>query len=308
MNYLVTGGAGYIGSHMVKKLLERGETVIVLDNLSTGHADAVPSGARFFNCDLRNLLALNAVFESIPHIDAVFHFAGLSIVSQSVQYPELYYDNNVCGTLYLLDTMVRFNVKFIVFSSSAAAYDELSPYGTTKAVIEKMIQYFGTAHRIRSAALRYFNAAGAAPDGTLGERHTPETHLIPNAINAALHGTQLTIYGDGTQVRDYIHVDDLCRAHLLALWRLLRMDRNNSTVFSSVHPLGSGRGTTVNGVIHTVEYLFGCTIRREHVAERKGDPARLVADIAETKNLLNWRPQYTMEDIVTHAFMWHSKQ
>ncbi|PIE70592.1 MAG: UDP-glucose 4-epimerase GalE [Deltaproteobacteria bacterium] len=318
MHILICGGAGYIGSHMVKMAVEQGHTVTVFDNLSTGHRAAVQKG-KWAHGDLLRPGDLEAVFgENDFH--AVIHFAARSLVGESMQDPGLYYVNNVKGTLNLLEAARRFSVSRIVFSSTAAVYgmpvrvpmDEahptqpINPYGRTKQMVEVMLADYAAAYGIRSAALRYFNAAGAAPDGQIGEAHTPETHLIPNILNAALYpGQPLSVFGDdydtpdGTCVRDYIHVDDLCRAHLTAI------DYINHHPGTHVFNLGNGNGFSIREVIRASETVTGCRIPFEIKGRRPGDPAVLVADSRRAQAELGWTPRYTnMEAIIRTAWQW----
>lgn len=314
---LVVGGAGYIGSHMVKALLEAGHHPITFDNLSHGHLDAVLGGT-FIEGDLADRNALDAVF--VEHaIDAVMHFASFIEVGESMRLPGKYYANNVANTLNLLEAMVAHQVTALVFSSTAAIFGEpqaipideahpkhpLNPYGRSKLMVEQMLEDFERAHGLHSVCLRYFNAAGCDPQGRIGERHHPETHLIPLAIQAALgQRDALSIFGndydtpDGTCIRDYIHVDDLCSAHLLALEHLLHEPR------SLALNLGNGTGFSVQEVIHTVSEVSGIRVPTRLAPRRAGDPARLVADSRAAQQQLGWQPHYTqLATIVDHA--WH---
>ena len=316
---LVVGGAGYIGSHMVKALLEGGYETTVFDNLSSGHRDAVPGG-RLVEGDLDDTPALDALFAA-GRFDAVMNFAGFIQVGESVQKPGLYYRNNVANTLNLLEAMVRNEVRHLVFSSTAAIFGEpvripideqhptqpLNPYGRGKLMVEQMLGDFDRAHRLRSACLRYFNAAGTDPAGLIGERHEPETHLIPIALDVALgRRPHLSVYGDdydtpdGTCIRDYIHVSDLCQAHLLALETLWRTDR------SLAMNLGNGQGFSVREVVDAVRVVTGHAIPLQIGPRRAGDPARLIADSTAARDGLGWRPQYPgLHDIVRHAWQFH---
>lgn len=301
--YLVTGGAGYIGSRMVAMLVAAGHDVYVVDDLSTGHRDTVHPDATFLRRDIRSALGLYEVFDALGgQFAGVFHFAGRSIVAESSQDPLSYYDNNVCGTLNLLACMRDSGVRNIVFSSSAAATVPHSPYGRSKSFVEDILRDCDTAYGIKSAALRYFNAAGAAPDGSSGERHDPETHLIPNAVRAALHGTPLTIYGNLSNVRDYVHVDDLCYAHLAAM-HYLHTERTSLTL-----DLGRGEGASVEQVVDRVAALTGRDIILRFADARVGDPSSLVADNRLSRKLLGWEPRYSLDDIINHAIAWHSKE
>jgi UDP-glucose 4-epimerase len=319
---LVTGGAGYIGSHMTKILVGRGYKVTVLDNLSTGHRDAV-SGARLIEADLGDTNALEALFRETA-FSVVMHFAGSIEAGESVINPGKYYRNNVCNTLRLLDAMRASSCNKLVFSSSAAVYGEprttpipedhptqpVNPYGKTKWIAEQMLADYDSAHGMRSVSLRYFNAAGADPDGTLGERHEPESHLIPLVLQTASGRREsISIYGDdystpdGTCVRDYIHVKDLCDAHLLAMEYLLQ--GGCSRDFN----LGNGTGYSVREIIDTARRVTGKTIAVERAARRPGDPATLVADASRAKKELGWNPRYTdLATIIDHAWAWECKQ
>lgn len=319
MRILVTGGAGYIGSHMVKMLIEQDFEVVTFDNLSGGHRDAVVGGELIVG-DLGDRACLERLFKS-RSFDAVMHFASLIQVGESVREPARYYRNNVTGTLNLLDAMTAHNVRCLVFSSSAAIFGEpeytpidedhpkrpVSPYGFSKWSVEQMLEDYDHAYGLKSVSLRYFNAAGADPDGLLGERHEPETHLIPLVLRAAT-GRQPTVsvFGDdyptadGTCVRDYIHVVDLCEAHLLALNYLVRQSGR-----SQAYNLGSSQGYSVREVIETAERVTGRQVPVETASRRPGDPAVLVADARRAVAELGWRPRYeNLEIIVRHAWNW----
>lgn len=321
MTVLVTGGAGYIGSHTVAALLEKGEEVIIVDSLATGHRKAV-LGGKLYVGDLRDSDFLDQVFQS-HEIDAVIHFAANSLVGESMQQPGKYYHNNVYGTLCLLEKMVAFGVKRIVFSSTAATYgnpervpiDEMdrteptNPYGETKLAMERMIRWFDTAHGIKSISLRYFNAAGAHPEGGIGEDHQPETHLIPLVLQVPLEKREhISIFGDdyetddGTCIRDYIHVCDLADAHILAMEKL-RQGGN-----SAVYNLGNGQGFTVKQVIQIAREVTGHPIPSKIEARRPGDPAILVASSERARAELGWNPKYSsLEEMIAHAWNWHRK-
>lgn len=319
MKILICGGAGYIGSHMAKWLSSRHEDVVILDNLSTGHREAT-GACRLIEADLRDPAALDAVFAAEP-FDAVMHFCAKSLVGESVLAPLDYYENNVVGTLNLLQAMQRHGIGRLVFSSTAAVFGEpvqqridethpkapINPYGASKLMVERMLADAATAYGLRSVALRYFNAAGASSDATLGEAHVPETHLIPNAVHAALgHGGRLRIFGDdwptpdGTCVRDYVHVDDLAQAHWLAL---AYMDaRPGAHAFN----LGNGRGFSVREVVSAVETVSGRAVPFDRAPRRAGDPAFLVASSDLAQQELGWRPAYTqLADIIASAWHWH---
>lgn len=322
MRVLVVGGAGYIGSHMVKMLLSAGHEVVTLDNLSSGHRDAVLGGV-FIEGDLADTNCLNQVFTDY-HPDAVMHFASYIQVGESVRKPDIYYRNNVTNTLNLLDTMLKFDVKKFIFSSTAAVFGEpdyvpideahpnrpLNPYGRSKLMIEQVLADYAKAFDFRSVCLRYFNAAGADPEGQLGERHDPETHLIPLILQAASGRREnIHVFGrdydtpDGTCIRDYIHIVDLCSAHLAALEYL---DRGGE---SDRFNLGNGSGFSVQQVLDAVQKVSGREVCVIDGPRREGDPARLVADAKRARQILNWKPVYTeLETIVTHAWQWEQKQ
>jgi len=317
---LVVGGAGYIGSHMVKMLLGRGYGLTTLDNLSTGHRDAV-LGGEFVLGDLVDRALLDKLF-SERKIDGVMHFASFIQVGESVQNPARYYENNVVNTLNLLDAMVAHDVKRFIFSSSAAVYGEpirmpideahpknpINPYGRSKWMVEQMLADYDRAYALKSISLRYFNAAGADPEGQLGERHEPETHLIPLVLQAASGRREsVQVFGrdydtpDGTCIRDYVHVTDLCEAHLLALDRLLQGGA------SAAFNLGNGNGFSVQQVIDTTCEATGKDIPVKDAPRREGDPARLVADATLARKELGWSPRYDeLETIVRHAWQWEN--
>lgn len=316
-NILVVGGAGYIGSHMVDALLRNNFNIVVLDNLSTGHRDAIGNNPCIV-ADINDSSQLHALFSS-HHFDAVMHFASLIQVGESVTNPIKYYLNNVSGTLQLLRAMIKHKIKYFIFSSTAAVYgnphylpiDEnhpmqpINPYGHSKKMIEQVLQDFSRAYDFKYISLRYFNAAGAHPEGHLRERHEPESHLIPIVLHAAKNHHPVTIYGrdydteDGTCVRDYVHVNDLCDAHLLALKKLF------SGADSAIYNLGNGQGHSVQQVIETVQKIIGNRIIIKEGARRAGDPAVLIANAERACRELQWRPQYSkLEVIIQHA--WNS--
>lgn len=319
MQILVCGGAGYIGSHMVKQLSEAGHDVCVFDNLSTGHREAVQWG-RLEVGDIRSPEDLDRVLSS-ENFDAVMHFSAKSLVGESVEQPADYYDNNVFGTWQLLEAMRRFNVQSFIFSSTAAVYGHpneelisedhptlpINPYGRTKLAVERMLGDYAKAYGINSVALRYFNAAGADPSAKIGEAHEPETHLIPNILKSlADDSTRLKVFGndypsvDGTCVRDYIHVSDLCQAHLLAVEYL--KDHCGHHCFN----LGIGRGFSVMEVIDAASRVVGHAIPYDVVERRPGDPSHLVADSSLARKKLQWNPEYTdIGDIIRTAWQWH---
>jgi UDP-glucose 4-epimerase len=317
---LVTGGAGYIGSHVVKELLRQGHKPIVFDNLQTGHRKTTKD-ALFIEGDLSDQKKLKETFQAYQ-IDTVIHFAADSLVGESVQNPFKYFNNNVKNSLNLIEIMEEFKVKKIVFSSSAAVYGEpkeipipeehpcapTNPYGETKWIFEKVLQAYHDSKKLNYISLRYFNAAGADPEGELGEDHSPETHLIPLVIRAALDGTSVPVYGtdyntpDGTCIRDYIHVTDLANAHILAL-RKLEQEK-----ISGTYNLGNANGYSVREVIETVKKVAGRKVAAIDSPRRPGDPARLVASSKKIKEELGWIPRYPdLETIVETAWKWHRK-
>lgn len=318
MKVLVVGGAGYIGSHMVKMLLAGGHQVVTFDNLSGGFRDAV-LGGEFVEGDLADRLALDNVF-ALHRPDAVMHFASFIQVGESVQLPDKYYRNNFSNTVNLLDAMVAHGVKRFIFSSTAAIFGEpeyvpidelhptrpLNPYGRSKWMVEQMLVDYGLAFGLRYVCLRYFNAAGADPDGLLGERHQPETHLIPLVLQAASgRRPHIAVFGrdydtpDGTCIRDYIHIADLCSAHLLALNML--SDGGHSNCFN----LGNGEGFSVQQVIDAAQRIAGVSIQLVDAERRAGDPARLVADASRARRVLGWVPQHAeLDAIIADAWRW----
>lgn len=324
---LVVGGAGYIGSHMCRALADAGHRVTVFDNLSRGHRDAV-GDAEFVQGDIRSAEDLHRCF-AVRRFDLVMHFAALAYVGESVLAPALYYDNNVRGSLCLLDAMRAAGVTQLVFSSTCATYGDplerpitedhpqrpVNPYGTTKLVIEQALRDYGQAYGLRSIALRYFNAAGCDPAGRVGERHVPETHLVPLALEEAMRvvvggdpeATSLSVYGDdfptedGTCVRDYIHVTDLCLAHLAAAERLA----SERCVGTEAYNLGNGRGFSVLEVIEAVRRVTGVDIRFRVGPRRSGDPAWLVGSARKAGEALGWQPQMPdMDAMVASAWRW----
>ena len=320
---LICGGAGYIGSHMVRSLLDKGERVIVLDNLSTGRRDFVPAGALFIHGDIRDGELLDRVLTE-NDVNAVFLFASLIKVGESVSLPLAYYENNLVGALRVMESIVRCGTPHFIFSSSAAVYGEpvavpitedmplrpTNPYGETKLAIEQMLRWASEAHGFTYGALRYFNACGAIEDATLGEVQEPETHLIPLVLDAAMGVNEsISVFGDdydtpdGTCVRDYVHVVDLALAHLLTL------DALRSGVGSKIYNLGNGRGFSVKEVIEACRSVTGLPIKTVYAPRRAGDPARLVASSDRAKVELGWTPRYqSLESIVETAWRWHSKR
>lgn len=320
---LVTGGAGYIGSHCVMALLEQNNDVVIFDNLSTGHIETVETlktygHVEFQKGDLTNFADINSVFKNYD-IDKVVHFAAFSQVGESVVNPQKYYINNVCGTINLLRAMLENNVKKIVFSSTAATYGEpvyipidekhpqnpINPYGQTKLMIEKIMDDYDKAYGLKSVRLRYFNVAGADSKSRIGEWHDPETHLIPNILKSTFNnGKTFQMFGDdydtkdGTCVRDYINVEDLAQAHLLALKYL---DNGGETNYFN---LGTNDGNTVKEVFSACEKVTEKTIPVEIKPRRAGDPASLVADNNKAKENLNWKPQHTLDESIASAYTW----
>lgn len=320
MSILVVGGAGYIGSHAVHQLHDRGEKVVIIDNLETGNKQAIHANASFYEGDIRDIDFLRSVFAS-ESIDAVIHFAANSLVGESMENPLKYYDNNVHGTQKLLEAMVEYNVKNIVFSSTAATYGEpdtvpitedmatnpANPYGETKLAMERMIEWADKAYGIKYVSLRYFNVAGARQTGEIGEDHDPETHLIPIILQAALNKRpSVTIYGDdyntpdGTCIRDYIHVEDLIDAHLLALKYLQQGGK------SEIFNLGSSQGFSVKELVDTARSITGKEIPAVIGPRRAGDPSTLIASSTKAREILGWNPARTsIEEIMKDAWNWH---
>jgi UDP-glucose 4-epimerase len=316
---LVVGGAGYIGSHMLKLLRHTNEPHVVFDNLENGHAAAL-QGSKLIKGDLRNPGEIDAAFDRNPQIDTVIDFAAYISVGESVREPNKYYRNNVFGTLNLLESMRNHGVDKIVFSSTAAVYgkpsyvplDEdhpclpINPYGWSKYFVERMLEDYGRAHGFRSVCLRYFNAAGSDPEGVLGEDHDPEEHLIPNVLLAAMGvKPHLIVFGDdyqtpdGTCVRDYIHVEDLASAHLLAV-RHLREGGD-----SRRYNLGNGKGYSNKQVIEAAEKVVGKSIPHVYEGRRPGDSPELVADSSRVQSEWGWKPKHPdLEEIVRHAWNW----
>lgn len=311
MKVLVTGGAGYIGSHIVKKLLNQGHEVVVFDNLEKGHKAAVDKRADFVFGDLSNKVKVSMMFKH-EIFDAVVHMAAHSLVGESVEQPGKYFANNVVNSLNLLDHMVKNNCLKIVFSSSAAVYGNpvetpitensptrpTNPYGESKLMFERIMEWYKKAYGLQYTSLRYFNAAGA--DESLGEHHEPETHLIPIVMKAALGQIpEVKVFGtdyetpDGTCVRDYVHVSDLADAHVLALQR------------SGIYNLGSEKGCSVRKIIEAVKKITGVEIKTQDSAKRPGDPPVLVASSGKIRKELGWEPKYDLRYILTSAWNWH---
>ena len=320
MAILVCGGAGYIGSHAVHALVEKGEQVVIVDNLQTGHRGALNPAAKFYEGDIRDASVLDKIFTE-NKIEAVIHFAANSLVGESMEKPLLYFNNNVYGMQVLLEGMVRHGVDKIVFSSTAATYgepkrvpihedDETCPtntYGETKLTMEKMMKWVSRANGVRYVSLRYFNAAGALPDGLIGEDHKTETHLIPLILQVPTgRRDHITVFGDdyptpdGTCLRDYIHVVDLADAHVLALEYLRKGGA------SDIFNLGNGQGFSVKEMIAAAEKATGRSIKVEIGARRAGDPAQLIASSEKARTVLGWKPQFTdVEQVIGTAWKWH---
>ncbi len=316
---LVTGGAGYIGSHTVKLLLDKGFEVVIIDNLSRGHIESVPKGVPFEKVDL---LEYNLLVSAIKKyaIDAVIHFAAFTYVGESVEDPGMYYRNNVVGSFNLINSVKENNVKKFVFSSTCSIYgnpvnipisesepaNPINPYARTKYMIEEILRDYDTSHEMKHIALRYFNAAGCSDDASIGESHEPEPHLIPLILYAALGiKEKILIFGDdydtadGTCIRDYIHVNDLADAHIRALNYI---ERENKSDYINV---GTGNGYSVKEMIDAARRITGKDIKSEIVARRAGDPARLVAENSKAKNLLGWNAKYGLDEIIQTAWNWY---
>ena len=319
---LVIGGAGYIGSHTVKELVKEFE-VIVLDNLSTGHRSSVDERAIFIEGDLGNEEDLRKIFSTYK-IDAVMHFAANSLVGESVVDPQKYYTNNVGATLTLLKSMMEYNVKKFIFSSTAATYgipethlltedsktEPINPYGRSKLMIEQIVADYHKAYNMNYVVLRYFNAAGAYETGEIGESHDPETHLIPIILQHLLgEREKISVFGtdydtkDGTCVRDYIHVTDLANAHILSLKSLLSGSNEKAT-----YNLGNGTGYTVKEVIDMCEQVTGRKAVIDYSDRREGDPAQLVASSKKIADELGWKAERNLEEIIASAWKWHSRK
>ncbi|MFI3210687.1 MAG: UDP-glucose 4-epimerase GalE [Peptostreptococcaceae bacterium] len=320
MSILVCGGAGYIGSHTVHQLIKNGEEVVIVDNLQTGHKEAINKDAKFYNGNIKDKYFLRTVFKE-NDIEGVIHFAANSLVGVSMTDPLSYYDNNVYGTQVLLEAMVEADVKKIVFSSTAAVYGEpkeipiletfetnpTNTYGETKLAMEKMMKWTDFAHNMKYVSLRYFNVAGALEDGSIGEDHYPETHLIPLILQVPLGKREhITVFGDdydthdGTCIRDYIHVLDLANAHIKA-FNYLR-EGNESNIFN----LGSGNGFTVKEMIEAAKEATNEDIKVVVGERRLGDPAKLVASSKKAKEILGWTPEFDdVKKMISDAWAWH---
>jgi len=318
---LIAGGAGYIGSHVVKMLNQRGYETLVIDNLSTGHREFLKWGDWVIG-DIGDVELLDSVFQKYP-IEAVMHFSAYSLVGESVNHPQKYYENNTAKTLSLLGSMLNYDIKKFIFSSTCATYglpqtipiteelpqNPINPYGMSKLMVEKILQDFTSAYDLRFVSLRYFNAAGADLDSEIGEWHESESHLIPLVLDAALgRREKIQIFGtkyptpDGTCIRDYIHVNDLAGAHILALEYLLNGGESDS------FNLGNGNGYSVREVIETAKRVTGRNIFYEEVDNRPGDPPILIGDSNKIRKQLNWNPEYAELDIIIEsAWKWHKK-
>jgi UDP-glucose 4-epimerase len=321
MTVLVTGGAGYIGSHTVRKLSEKSYDVVILDNLSRGHVESVPKNINFEKTDL---LDEKSLYDSIKKykVDAVIHFAAFAYVGESVENPGLYYRNNVVGSFNLIKVINELGIKKFVFSSTCSIYgnpenipisekepaNPINPYARTKYIIENILNDFDTSYGLKYIALRYFNAAGDSDGGIIGESHDPEPHLIPLVLYTALGKKEnIKVYGDdyptkdGTCIRDYIHVNDLADAHIKALDYL---EKNKSTVIN----LGTGNGYSVKEIVDAARKITGKEIKSEIVGRRPGDPAILIADNKKAKEVLGWIPEYNLDRILETAWNWHKNQ
>lgn len=322
MSVLVLGGAGYIGSHTVDRLVDQGQDVVVVDSLVTGHRAAVNDKAKFYQGDLADQDFMRKVFTENPEIDAVIHFAAYSLVAESMKKPLKYFDNNTAGMIKLLEVMNEFDIKNIVFSSTAATYgipekmpimesdpqDPINPYGESKLMMEKIMRWADEAYGTKFVALRYFNVAGAKPDGSIGEEHGPETHLIPIVLQVAQgKRDKLQIFGDdyntpdGTNVRDYVHPFDLADAHILAVDYLRK--GNESNAFN----LGSSTGFSNLEIVEAARKVTGKEIPAEIAPRRGGDPDSLIASSDKAREILGWKPQFdNIERIIETAWAWHS--
>ena len=322
MSVLVLGGAGYIGSHTVDRLVEAGKDVVVVDSLVTGHLAAVRKEAKFYQGDLADKDFMRKVFTENPDIDAVIHFAAFSLVAESMKDPLKYFDNNTAGMVKLLEVMKEFDIKYIVFSSTAATYGipekmpiyeddpqlPINPYGESKLMMEKIMRWADEAYGIKFVALRYFNVAGAKPDGSIGEDHHPETHLLPIVLQVAMgEREKLQIFGDdyntpdGTNVRDYVHPFDLADAHILAVDYL--RNGNESSAFN----LGSSTGFSNLEIVKAAREVTGKEIPAEIAARRGGDPDTLIAASEKARKVLGWKPEFDdIHKIIETAWKWHT--
>jgi UDP-glucose 4-epimerase len=314
---LVTGGAGYIGSHAVRRLLEKGYKVVVIDNISRGNEKSLPENIPFYQIDISDKKQLTEILNK-HKIDAVMHFAAFAYVGESVNEPSMYYENNMIQSKIFFDTLIQYNVNKVIFSSTCATYgvpdtipiteeekqQPINPYGWTKLMIEQVLKDYDTAYGMKSIFLRYFNAAGAAYG--IGEDHDPETHLIPIVLQVALgQREKIKIFGtdfetrDGTCIRDYIHVIDLADAHILALEYLFK--ENKSNYFN----LGTGLGTSVKEIIEVSREITQHPIPVEETPRRAGDPPSLIANSHKAKTVLGWEPKLSVKDIINSAWKWH---
>lgn len=321
MKILVTGGAGYIGSIMTKRLLDEGFDVVVADSLERGYEDAIPKGAQFLKGDLLNNQFVEELFKNNT-INAVIHFAGYISMAESMENPSMYFTNNVYASLHLLEQMRKHDVANFIFSSTAGVYgnpqqvpipedhpkNPTNPYGESKLMVEKMLSWYNSIFHINFMALRYFNACGATLDGMMGERHNPETHIIPNAIKAVLNNTEFRLFGtdydtfDGTAVRDYIHVLDLVEAHVSALKKL------SQTPGGYYYNIGTGIGHSNKEIVDMVQKISGVMLKITNSPRRSGDADKLVADSTKAKNDLSFSPQYSdLETIIKTSWEWHRK-
>lgn len=322
MSVLVLGGAGYIGSHTVDRLVEAGKDVVVVDSLVTGHLAAVRKEAKFYQGDLADKDFMRKVFTENPDIDAVIHFAAFSLVAESMKDPLKYFDNNTAGMVKLLEVMNEFDIKYIVFSSTAATYGipekmpiyeddpqlPINPYGESKLMMEKIMRWADEAYGIKFVALRYFNVVGAKPDGSIGEDHHPETHLLPIVLQVAMgEREKLQIFGDdyntpdGTNVRDYVHPFDLADAHILAVDYL--RNGNESSAFN----LGSSTGFSNLEIVKAAREVTGKEIPAEIAARRGGDPDTLIAASEKARKVLGWKPEFDdIHKIIETAWKWHT--
>lgn len=322
MAVLVLGGAGYIGSHTVDRLVEAGKDVVVVDSLVTGHLAAVRKEAKFYQGDLADKDFMRKVFTENPDIDAVIHFAAFSLVAESMKDPLKYFDNNTAGMVKLLEVMNEFDIKYIVFSSTAATYGipekmpiyeddpqlPINPYGESKLMMEKIMRWADEAYGIKFVALRYFNVAGAKPDGSIGEDHHPETHLLPIVLQVAMgEREKLQIFGDdyntpdGTNVRDYVHPFDLADAHILAVDYL--RNGNESSAFN----LGSSTGFSNLEIVKAAREVTGKEIPAEIATRRGGDPDTLIAASEKARKVLGWKPEFDdIHKIIETAWKWHT--
>jgi len=321
MKILVTGGAGYIGSFMVRRLLQRGDEVVVLDNLSRGHKEAIDSRARLIEGDILDENFIDSFFEE-NKFDSILHFAGYISMAESMENPSIYFKNNVFGALKLIENAVKNKVGSFIFSSTAGVYgnpiktpipenhptNPTNPYGESKLMVEKILSWYNKIYGLNFASLRYFNAAGASLDARLGEKHNPETHIIPLAIKAASEGSGFSLYGndyntqDGTCIRDYIHVIDLIESHVLVLDKL---GKDNGGFFYNV---GTGKGYSNREVLEMVKKISGVDFKIKVFERRPGDAEVLIADPAKIKREVNFEPKYSdLETIVSSAWQWHKK-